>query len=79
MTPADAREKLDEIYISIGSNEIECTDEILREIDVLERLANPTIAIREAEREKWLKFNSKCDCGSCWDCASERGGCPADV
>ena len=79
MLPLSAKTKLDEIYIAIGSNELECTDAVLKEIDELERLIDPTIATREAEREKWLQFNSKCECGRCWDCAAERGGCPADV
>lgn len=74
-----AQIRLDEIYTAIGSNELECTDDVLEEIDKLERLIDPTIATREAEREKWLQSNSKCGCGDCWDCAAERGGCPADV
>lgn len=74
-----AKIRLDEIYIAIGSNELECTDAVLREIDELERLLDPSIAAREEEREKWLKLNSRCGCERCWDCEAERGGCAADV
>jgi hypothetical protein len=68
MTP---QEELDQIYISIGEGH-EMTDELMKEIERLENIVNP----RPVERPLHLY---KCDCGDCWECAAERGGCPEDV
>jgi hypothetical protein len=68
MTP---QEQLDGIYTQIGEGR-ELTDELMKEIDRLEGIVNPKPEFRPLELYK-------CDCGDCWECAAERGGCPEDV
>jgi len=70
------QQELDELYIKIGSNECECTDEILERISILKDLIDPS-SIHEYQKE----FVG-CGCSDpnhCWECVAIRGGCPEDV
>jgi len=70
-------EELEQIYISIGSDEIEITEAIAARIRQLEDIINP--------RPVWFTLDDHsngCGCNNpkyCWDCAAIRGGCPEDV
>ena len=78
MTPS---EELEKIYIQIGSNELEITDEISERIEELENTINPD-RLQWCTRYEIETPEIGCGCGNpsmCWDCAAIRGGCPEDV
>jgi len=78
MTPS---EELEKIYIQIGSNELEITDEISERIEELENTINPS-RLKWCERYEIETPEVGCGCGQpdqCWECAAIRGGDIMDV
>lgn len=69
------QEELDSLYIQVGEmKHIHVDDPIFEKIERLEKLINPPM-----EMEISFVKSNQCDCGDCWECAAQRGGCPEDV
>lgn len=69
MTQELAEKELQEIYIGIGSGELN-VDDFIERINELEDIVSPYV---------WEPSSIHCDCEECWECAARRGGCMEDV
>ena len=73
-------QQLNDLYIQIGSQDGQPTDEQLAEVHRIENILYPP-----KEPEEWVYRCSTCgsewctDEGRSWDCSARAGGCPEDV
>jgi hypothetical protein len=69
MTKELAEQELQEIYIGIGSGELN-VDDFIERINELEDIVDPYT---------YTPPPIYCVCEECWECAARRGGCMEDV